>query len=171
MEDIRNQFTHCLRQTIKEKVDDRQDIEEQMKHDLIQYVDVNSPQGKDLDMRLHFLFQKRKLAEFGITDDEMEEVREQQNQSIPKVLYFIADILEDLMGQMDQQEDGRPQKMKSLFLIFSQNDERFKIFTEVKDENQFNLNSSESSEDENDEVANEKNNGDENHEKDIDDLL
>lgn len=171
MEDIRDQFTDCLRQTIKEKVDEQQDIEEQMKHELLQYVDLNSPQGKDLDLRLHFLFQKLKVTELGITEQELERVKDPQNEDIPKVIQFIADILEDLLSQMHQQEEDMPQTWKSLFLIFNKNDPRFKKFKKPEEQNEYNLNSSDSDSDDDSDDSNGNQNKQHRHEKDIDAAL
>ena len=55
------------------------------------------------------------------------------------MIYYISEILENLLSQMDQQQDeDLPSKLKLLFLIIDQNDERFKQNEQAQDE--FNLN-------------------------------
>ena len=59
------------------------------------------------------------------------------------MIYYISEILENLLGQMDQQQDeDLPSKLKLLFLIIDQNDERFKQNEQAQDE--FNLNNADS---------------------------
>lgn len=59
----------------------------------------------------------------------MQRVIDRVDDSIPSVLYIISDILEEVLDQLDQADYQMPEKLKALFLLYNQNDERYKLLS------------------------------------------
>lgn len=132
-----------------------------MKKDLLKYIDKETIEGQDLEFRLQLLFQKKKFSDFGISDEEIEQVKDPDNEQIPAVIKYIAGVIEDMYDQMQSYEQEKAEKLKCLFLILNQSEERFKKHHPDYDDELFNFQSS-------DEEDKESDGGDKKHERDID---